>query len=98
MKKANVEAEDEDGVRPLHLAARSGSLPTCSVLLRHSADTEAKDADGRTAFEHVQSTELCTQAERRAWAALLCKSDKSTPRQRRAVFSSRESPPQGGIE
>lgn len=74
-KRADVEAEDEDGVRPLHLAAQSGSILTCTVMIHHGADRRAQDVDGRVAFDHVPLDEIRTQAEKKVWQALLCKSE-----------------------
>lgn len=68
---AEVESEDEDGLRALHFAARSGSLQTCAVLLRYGADPGAQDADGRAPLDHVPAGEMSTSAERRTWHALL---------------------------
>lgn len=68
---SEVESEDEDGLRALHFAARSGSLQTCAVLLRYGADPGAQDVDGRAPLDHVPPGEMSTPAERRTWQALL---------------------------
>jgi len=45
---AQVNAEDEDRMRPLHFAAKAGSLDVFQLLLRARADASCKDADGLT--------------------------------------------------
>ena len=45
---AAVEAEDDEGRRPLHLAAQRGHMDGVAVLLGRGADVRARDADGAT--------------------------------------------------
>ena len=41
------------GYTPLHLAARNGRLEVVQLLLRHPADKELKDCDGKKPVEIV---------------------------------------------
>jgi ankyrin repeat protein len=45
---ANIDAEDPDGRRPLHVAAASGKLTVAELLLKHGADINAPDRQGHS--------------------------------------------------
>jgi ankyrin repeat protein len=47
---AELDAEDPDGRRPLHVAAATGKLVVAEMLLKHGADIEAPDARGHSAL------------------------------------------------
>merc|ERR1711953_1022401 len=68
--KANLEAQDEDGIRSLHLAAMSGELDAVSLLLKAGAEAYAEDDEGRTAMEHVPISLVRTAKERQVWETL----------------------------
>ena len=46
--RADLEARNQDGSTPLHLAARDGAAEVVTTLLEAGADLEARDAIGRT--------------------------------------------------
>jgi ankyrin repeat protein len=46
--RADVNARDESGARPLHLAAARGKCDVAEALVAHGADIDARDEDGRT--------------------------------------------------
>ncbi|KAK3239334.1 hypothetical protein CYMTET_50732 [Cymbomonas tetramitiformis] len=48
LEGVNVDARDEHGMTPLHLAARSGQTTMMENLLQAGADVSAHDKDGRT--------------------------------------------------
>mmetsp|Transcript_74986 Transcript_74986/g.242477 ORF Transcript_74986/g.242477 Transcript_74986/m.242477 type:complete len:207 (+) Transcript_74986:126-746(+) len=68
---ADANAEDEDGMRPLHFAASAGSAEACRALLEAGADLQAEDDDGHTALALVPQEEVATQAQRLQWQELL---------------------------
>jgi cytohesin len=45
---ADLNAEDPDGRRPLHVAAAAGKLVVAQMLLKHGADIDAPDARGHS--------------------------------------------------
>jgi ankyrin repeat protein len=67
---ACLDAEDEDGMQPLHFSASSGNIDTCKALLAARADASRKDDFGRLAFDHLCTADL-TVPEKRAWKDLL---------------------------
>ena len=56
--EALVDAEDERGERPLHLACRSGSTSAVAALLAAGADPNAMSVYGNTALK-LASAEGC---------------------------------------
>lgn len=46
-----INARDQDGIAPLHIAARNGYLAAARLLLDHGADINATDKEG----EHAAS-------------------------------------------
>ncbi|CAI7636548.1 unnamed protein product [Penicillium bialowiezense] len=52
---AAVNARNNDGVTPLHLASRSGNLPRMAALLSKGADPNIKDNAGWTAIRYAIS-------------------------------------------
>mmetsp|Transcript_17869 Transcript_17869/g.34831 ORF Transcript_17869/g.34831 Transcript_17869/m.34831 type:complete len:355 (-) Transcript_17869:97-1161(-) len=58
---AQVDAEDEDRMRPMHFAAKAGSLEIFKLLLRARADANCKDVDGLTPL--AQLAPWCTSAK-----------------------------------
>ena len=52
---AAVNAKNNDGVTPLHLASRSGNLPRMEALLSKGADPNIKDNAGWTAIRYAIS-------------------------------------------
>merc|ERR1712232_1365257 len=67
---ANVEAQEEDGLRPLHFAAGADSQEACLLLLEACADPGARDDEGRNALAHVPLQSLSTRVERQSWESL----------------------------
>jgi len=61
----DIDARDEYGYTPLHLAADRGNVATIELLLKHGADKTLKDTDGYSA------TDLATIAQRPDIVALL---------------------------
>ena len=55
MLEAKVDAnfQDESGARGLHKAAAGGHDGVCSLLLERGAERDAKDGEGKTAFERA---------------------------------------------
>jgi len=51
---ANVAAQDERGLTPLHLASQQSPLDFAQFLVEHGANAAAQDQDGSTPF-HVAS-------------------------------------------
>jgi hypothetical protein len=49
---ADPEAEDEEGRRPLHVAAWQGTKELVKMLLDHGAQPDGTDAEGRTALQN----------------------------------------------
>jgi ankyrin len=68
---ANVEATEEAGVRPIHLAAEVGDPQLVALLLDHGARLDAQTTDGRTALaiatahEHAEAAALLREREAR---------------------------------
>ena len=51
---ADIESGRQDnGMTPLHLAARKGDVPVVKFLLNSGADINAKDCEGWTVFDHT---------------------------------------------
>lgn len=48
-----VNARDEHGVCPLHLAASHGHAPAAALLLKHGGILDLEDSDGRTALHYA---------------------------------------------
>lgn len=48
---ANLDDQDDSGMRPLHLAAAQGNLLLCKRLIALGADIQLTDAQGRTALQ-----------------------------------------------
>lgn len=53
---ADINATDREGLTALMLAARGADSMLVSYLLFHKARVDAKDTQGRTAFDHTQDT------------------------------------------
>jgi len=51
--RANVNAEEEDGLRPIHFAAASGNYDVALTLARAGAYRKALDANGRSALSYL---------------------------------------------
>ena len=51
--KAALEAKDEQGCTPLHLACKKGSLEACSMLLAYESDIYALDERKWTALHYA---------------------------------------------
>jgi ankyrin repeat protein len=49
--KAEVNANGQEGQRPLHFAARQGQLPAVEWLLQHGANVNARDNAGKTPLD-----------------------------------------------
>ena len=47
---ANIEATEEDGWTPLHLAAQDGEVNAVMVLIQNHTNLRVRAQDGRTAF------------------------------------------------
>eukprot|EP01043_Picozoa_sp_COSAG02_P038580 COSAG02_NODE_2985_length_7617_cov_28.128226_3_plen_1254_part_00 len=52
-KGLDINARDEHGVCPLHLAASHGHAPAAALLLKHGAIMDLEDADGRTPLHYA---------------------------------------------
>lgn len=50
---ADVNAQDNGGWTPLHMAARSGSKEVVQLLLAHKAKVDLKDQDGLTPLKRA---------------------------------------------
>jgi len=57
-RQADVNAKDNFGMTPLHLAARAGHNKACGFLVSQRCDLAARDAAGRTAEELSLSDNL----------------------------------------
>mmetsp|Transcript_136364 Transcript_136364/g.323003 ORF Transcript_136364/g.323003 Transcript_136364/m.323003 type:complete len:218 (+) Transcript_136364:52-705(+) len=68
---ADPNAEDEDGMRPLHFAATSGDMAVCEVLIQHRADVGAKADDEKTAFDLVPRDAFPSARHQQRWLELL---------------------------
>lgn len=55
---ADVNAKDESGSTPLHLASSKGSYETMTILIEYGADVAAKDSNDRTAM-HLAFSQVC---------------------------------------
>jgi len=53
--RANVAAEDEDGLRPIHYAAMSGEISTLACLINAGADVLQQDDLGNGVLEHLNA-------------------------------------------
>ena len=51
--KADVDAQDNGGWTPLHMAARSGSMEVVHILLANKAKVDVKDNDGITPLKRA---------------------------------------------
>mmetsp|Transcript_26823 Transcript_26823/g.74909 ORF Transcript_26823/g.74909 Transcript_26823/m.74909 type:complete len:214 (+) Transcript_26823:59-700(+) len=67
--KADPNAEEIDGLRPLHFAAGAKSFEACELLIKHGAETCAQDDGGNTAFDHF--SEVAMKSEIHTWSRLL---------------------------
>ena len=56
---AYVNAKDEFGSTPLHLASSEGSYETMRILIEHGADVAAKDTSDRTPL-HMALSWVCS--------------------------------------
>ena len=54
---ATIDAVDEDGNQPLHLACNRGHINTASLLLSHEADTNTMNKSGQTPLHAATSGE-----------------------------------------
>ena len=83
-----VEAVNERGQTPLHVAAREGQPGAVETLLRLGADTSAKDKMGRTPEREAEN-----QAQQRPerdsgqWAAIKALRAAPTPEERRQMLA-----------
>lgn len=71
MARACVNAEDEDGIRPLHLAAASGDLEMSATLVWACASTDIVDRAGISVLGHLPHEIRIDMEEVRRWTALL---------------------------
>ena len=53
--EANVNAENENGDTPLHLATRNGTVEMVDSLLKAGADVNAENENGYTPFDIADS-------------------------------------------
>mmetsp|Transcript_55618 Transcript_55618/g.86383 ORF Transcript_55618/g.86383 Transcript_55618/m.86383 type:complete len:191 (+) Transcript_55618:40-612(+) len=67
--KACANAEDEDGMSPLQLAASGNSIDVCQLLLDSGAQVDHLDDEGRGVLEHLPKT--ISQSERKAWQSMI---------------------------
>merc|ERR1712048_1276705 len=67
--KANVNAKDEDGLRPLHFAAWDGNLEVAAALIDGGADPEVLDEDNRGPLDYLPTTSS-TAVDVTAWNQL----------------------------
>jgi ankyrin repeat protein len=54
----DVNARSENGFTPLHLALVNGWLKVTHVLIKHGADRDAEDNEGRTPFQIVSERDM----------------------------------------
>ena len=69
---ADVNVLDEDGVTPLHLAARNGRVGVVGVLLEHGANVGAEDKEGRTPLHVAVERRAGHTRAARAWCRSGC--------------------------
>jgi hypothetical protein len=69
--KANVNAEDEDGMRPLHFAALSGDYDIGAALLAAGADSQGVDDCGKDALNYLNEEVRKQDSELQRWQNLL---------------------------
>merc|ERR1712167_487806 len=51
--RANIEAQEEDGMRALHCAALQENLGACQLLVERRADPQSKDHEQKTPLEYL---------------------------------------------
>lgn len=61
---AVVNAADKNGVTPLMLAAQNNNKEVLSIFLRGGADTQAKDAQGKTVVDYLQENTQLSEEEK----------------------------------
>ena len=60
----DIEARDDFGRTPLHLAAALNTTPeVLLVLLKLGADPKARDKDGKTPWDYIQTNEALKNTE-----------------------------------
>jgi hypothetical protein len=69
--QANVNAEDEDCMTPLHFAAQCGDYDIGAALVRAGAAKNALDDDGMVPLEHLPDEVHQNAIEKKRWTQLL---------------------------
>jgi len=54
----NVNALDDDGSTPWHLASKSGKFEVARLLIEHGADVGAEDNNGETPLQVAQGSDM----------------------------------------
>jgi ankyrin repeat protein len=63
-KGASIDWQTEDGLSPLHLAAKNGNIELLAYLLEKGADLNLKDQEDHSPLDYARAYEATTLAEK----------------------------------
>lgn len=79
LARASVMLRDQDGMQPLHFAARAGCFNSCALLINAGATTTSEDDEAFTPFASLPAELKRARADREAWEALFQLNNASLP-------------------